>query len=75
MISTARVFKFAAQDFWRNFWLSVITTSIMLLAFVSVNTLLVLNILAQTAINTVEQRIDISVYFKPDASEQIVAEA
>lgn len=55
--------------------MSVITTSIMLLAFVSVNTLLVLNILAQTAINTVEQRIDISVYFKPDASEQIVAEA
>lgn len=75
MRSTARVIKFAAQGFRRNVWLSVITTSIMVLALFSVNILLGLNILAKEAISSVEKRIDVSVYFKQDASEQVVGEA
>lgn len=71
-ISFVRVFKFAAKDFWRNIWLSLVTTSILALAFVSINTLFVLNLLTEHAITTVEDRIDVSVYLVPTASEDVI---
>lgn len=71
-ISFVRVFKFAAKDFWRNIWLSLVTTSILALAFVSINVLLVLNLLTENAITTVENRIDVSVYLVPGTSEDVV---
>ncbi len=73
VISLARVIKAALQDFVRNFWLSVVTTSILALALISVNILLVLNILAGVALDAVSERISISVYLKPTAGEDVVA--
>lgn len=75
IIAFRRAMKFALQDFWRNIWLSLATTSILVLALISVNVLVILNALADEAVHTVEDRVDVSVYFKPDASEQIVADA
>lgn len=72
-ISFARVGKAALQDFVRNFWLSVVTTSILALALISVNILLVLNILAGVALDAVSERISISVYLKPSAGPDVVA--
>jgi len=72
MTSIYRVFKFAAKDFWRNIWLSLVTTSILTLAFVSVNLLIVLNVLTQNAVTAVESRIDVSVYLKPGTSTDMV---
>src|SRR3989344_4464348 len=72
-ISFFRVIKASLQDFFRNFWLSVVTTSILALALVSVNILLVLNILAGVALDAVSQRISVSVYLKPTAGEEVVA--
>ncbi|TAL20327.1 ABC transporter permease [Patescibacteria group bacterium] len=71
-ISIARIIKFAAKDFWRNIWLSLVTTSILALALVSVNVLLVFNVLARQAVAAVEDRIDISVYFKENTSDEVV---
>lgn len=72
-ISFFRVIKASLQDFFRNFWLSVVTTSILALALVSVNILLVLNILAGVALDAVSQRISVSVYLKPTAGDEVVA--
>ncbi len=72
-ISFFRVIKAALQDFARNFWLSVVTTSILTLALISVNILLVLNILAGVALDAVSQRISISIYLKPTAGDEVVA--
>lgn len=63
-----RVTKFAFQDFIRNFWLSVITVSIIILTLFSVNLLLVLLQLAQASITSVEQKIDLTINFKPDVA-------
>lgn len=69
LTSFSRVTKYAFQNFFRNFWLSFVTLTILFLALTSVNTLIVLNILADTAIKTVENRIDVSVYFKSEVRE------
>jgi len=72
IISFFRVIKFAFQNFWRNFWLSLITITILVLTLISINILVVLSFLAQTAVDTVEQKVDVSVYFKSEVSEDAV---
>jgi len=69
----SRIVKFALVNFWRNIWLSVITVTILVLSLISINILLVLNVVTDTAIESIEQRIDISVYLEKDASEEAVS--
>ncbi len=70
--SIFRVIKFAWQDFFRNFWLSIVTLTILVLAFFTVNLLIVFNLVTNTAITSIEDRVDINVYFKADISEDQV---
>ncbi len=61
--SAFRVVKFALQNFWRNFWLSIVTVSMLALALLSANVLLVLTMVTDRAVASVEDRIEVSVYF------------
>jgi len=69
LISYARVVKFAFKDFWRNFGLSLMTISILALTYLSLNLLVLVNYFTDTAIKLVRNRVDISVYFGPDATD------
>ena len=62
----SRVIKFSLQNFWRNFWLSVVTVTIITLSLVSVSLLGALNIVSNQALSRLEERIDISIYLKPE---------
>lgn len=70
-----RIAKFAWQNFWRNFWLSFMTITILTLALLNVNALIVLNMIGERAIASVESKLDLSVSFVPEASDEIVAQA
>ena len=74
-LSLTRILKFAWQNFWRNGWLSFITITILVLALLNVNALIVLNVIGQRAVEAVESKLDLSVSFKPDTSEELIAEA
>ena len=67
-----RVFKFAAQNFWRNIWLELITVTILILTIISVNLILMINVIGEQSIRNIEKKIDFSVYFKPDAPEEVI---
>ncbi len=69
-VSLFRVIKFAFQDFFRNFWLSFVTLTILFLALSAVHVLIILNTLADTAIAQVEQKIDVTVYFNNAVREE-----
>ncbi|MBI4359902.1 MAG: ABC transporter permease [Candidatus Jacksonbacteria bacterium] len=71
-ISLIRVFKFAYKNFWRNIWLSLATVSIIVLTLISVSFLAFVNVLASQAVTAVKERVDISVYFKPEVTPQEV---
>lgn len=73
--SIYRVIKFAFQNFWRNFWLSIITISMLVLTLLTVNILVVLNLVTDKAISFVENRIEVSVYFNENANVAKVSEA
>lgn len=69
IISTTRVIKFAFKDFWRNLGLSLMTISILMLTYLSLNLLVIVNYFTNAAIQVIENRVDVSVYFGPDVSD------
>ncbi|MEE8131760.1 MAG: permease-like cell division protein FtsX [Candidatus Paceibacterota bacterium] len=64
-----RIIKYGIQGFWRNGWLSTTTILIMILALIVFEGLIIFNVLTKTVLQTVQDKIDISVYFKLETSE------
>ena len=74
LVSFGRSILFALQSFWRNIWLSLATVFIICLALLSINFLIIINAISDSAIVAVQDRIDVSVYFKPAVREAKIAE-
>lgn len=72
MRSFFRVIKFAFQNVMRNFWLSFVTISVFLLTLITINAVLVLNVLANASVKSVEEKVQVTVYFTQDASADTV---
>lgn len=73
ILSAARIIKFSLQDVGRNIWLSLVTIMIMVLTLFSVNLLLAVRAISGAAVTTIKDRIDISLYLKPEADLSQVA--
>ena len=65
----SRIIKYGFLGFWRNGWLSTATIVVMILALLVFEGLIIANVVTQTALNSLQDKIDISVYFKGEASE------
>ncbi|MEK7615433.1 MAG: permease-like cell division protein FtsX [Patescibacteria group bacterium] len=74
-VSAYRATTFAFQNFWRNFWLSLITVTMLVLTLFTVNILVVLNLVTDRAIQAVGDRVEISVYFESSTKEVKVQNA
>lgn len=72
-LSFLRIIKFSFQDIYRNIWLSIVTITILILALFSINLLLTVRIISDTAINAVKEKIDISLYLKSDSPEEEIS--
>lgn len=69
-ITFKRIIKSGLKSFQRNGWLSAATVSIMVLTLLVVTTLLILNVVAGAVLFSLQEKIDVSVYFKLEASEE-----
>lgn len=65
-----KIFRFGAQSFARNFWLALLTISILTLLLLSINALVVLNFLTDEASKQIKSKVDISIYLKPGISNE-----
>ena len=74
MMSFFRIIKFAIEDLFRNFSLSVMTVVILVLMLLSVNTLVVVRAITEQAVTSVKEHIDVSIHFKNEASADQVQE-
>ena len=74
-VALTRTGKFAAQHFWRNLWISAITIFILTLTLFIVSLVSTLNLLANQAIQAVEEKIDIDLYFKTNSDETDILSA
>ena len=76
MLTTlSRVIKYGLVGFWRNGWLSTATIAIVFLVLVGFGGLLMFNSLANIVLTDIQDKIDISVYFKLDAPEDQILQA
>ncbi|MBN2884596.1 hypothetical protein JXE04_01595 [Patescibacteria group bacterium] len=73
MLSFLRIIKFSLQDIARNIWLSIVTVTILLLALLSINTMLIVQAVSDNAVNAVKEKIDISLYLNADASDNDIS--
>ncbi len=69
LLSFFRVVKFSIQDIGRNIWLSLVIVIILTLALFSVNMLLAVNTIGQTALVAIKEKIDINLFLKADSKE------
>src|SRR3989338_5526511 len=69
-----RVFNVGWTNFKRNTYLSMGTTGVIVLVLFLFSGLMSLNYLASEIVSGLEQKVDVSVYFKNDASEEEIAQ-
>jgi len=70
----SRIIHFGFVSFWRNGWLSTATVAIMVLALSVLLGLNLFSFITEQAVTSLQDKIDISVYFKSNAPEdQILA--
>lgn len=69
-LSFARALKFALQQFRRNWWLSVATITLLVLPLLSVNLIVGIGALAENVTVGIQDKIDVSVYFKSDVQNE-----
>ncbi len=74
MLSLLRVIKFAFQDIYRNFSLSIMTVLILVLMLLSINTLVIINVLTGEAVSSVKDQIDVGIYFNHEANNEEIEE-
>ncbi len=68
--SLKRIFKAGWVNFKRNSYLSIGTTGVMVLVLFLFSGLLAINYISNQIVSSLQSKIDVSVYFKPEASEE-----
>lgn len=74
-INAWRVTKYAAKDLLRNAWLGAATAFVLMLSLLSVNVVIGVQALVERAIGILENKVDISVYFRTDTPNAVVQQA
>jgi len=69
-----RIIKFSLQDMARNASLSFMTVLILVLMLLSVNTLIVVRVLTNSAVESINNQLDVSVHFVPEAEPEKIEE-
>lgn len=72
-LSFYRVLKSGWNNFLRNRWLALATISVMVLAIFFMTGLIFVNLIGKTLLVNLQNKVDISVYLKQDASEQDIS--
>jgi len=65
----ARIFKYGLQLFYRHGWLTVATITVMVIALIMYQVLILFGVITDTATTSLRDKIDIAVYFKTSAVE------
>ena len=72
MHSLIRIIKSGFSSFIRNGWLSVASITVMVLTLLTLSVFFILNIVLNTGIKTIQDKIDISVYFKDNVKQTFI---
>ncbi len=71
-LAIGRTSKEAVQNFFRNGWLSIATVSIMILFLYVLSVFVVIGFSANNILRNVEDKVNITIYFKPEVDENAI---
>lgn len=74
MITFKRIIKLGLTNFWRNRWLSLAASLMIMLTLVTMGGFALLNIFANATAEGIKERIDLSVYFYDTTSQEQIQE-
>lgn len=72
MVTLTRIVKYGLQAIMRNGLLSISTVSVMILAALVFEGLILFNVIGKGAVTSIQEKIDISVYFKSNTPEDSI---
>lgn len=75
LTNSLRILKSSFQNIARNAWLSAATVVVLVLALSSVNVLVGVDALLERAVSVLEQKVDVTVFFKRGTNDALVAQA
>ena len=70
--TSSRIIKSAVVSFWRNGWLSTAPVLVMVLTLFVIGGRFLSSVLMNTILDSLEERIDVSVYFLPNTQEELI---
>ena len=70
LINIKKILRFGAQNFARNFWLKILTITILAVLLLLINGLLIMDFLTSEASKQMESKVDISIYLKPEVPDE-----
>ncbi len=70
-----RIVASSWKHFTRNLWLALTTVFVLVLALLSVNVLIGVNVLLTNAVHQLENKVDVTVYFQPDTPQAVLEQA
>ena len=65
-----RIIKHSFTAFWRNIWVSLATILVMVLSLFIVGSLILSHAILAAVLQSIQEKVDITVYFKPESSEE-----
>ncbi|HEY4510359.1 MAG TPA: permease-like cell division protein FtsX [Candidatus Paceibacterota bacterium] len=69
VIKIKRIIKAGFFNFWRNSWVSLATVLIVVITLFMIGSLIFARAVLKFSLNSIQEKVDISVYFKNDAGE------
>ena len=67
-----RIIKNGLVNFWRNIWLSLAASSVMIVTLVILSSLMLMFVITNYSVTSIRERVDISAYFKVGVTESQV---
>lgn len=71
-LTVGRVARWGVLHFWRNAWLSLASTGVMLLTLAMLSLLLIVTVVGRASLKAIEQKVDITVFMADTASEEAI---
>lgn len=70
-----RVISYAWKNFFRNAWIGLATVFVLVLSLLSVNVVVGVGAILDRAVNTLEQKVDVTVFFKDKTPDAVLQQA
>lgn len=72
MLATGRAIRWGLVHFWRNIWLSIAATGVLVLTLAMLGLLVVITLVGRVSIRSIEQKVDVTVFLNDSTSDAAI---